>query len=399
MAEITSIETARKKRKKIRRIRRWVVAGLLLLAVCVLVINKDALLNLQLDQVMDSGLSQEAENQSFPINLPGANFYQMEGVGNHLALLTDSRIYFYDNNGKQISSFQHGLASPHAAVSSQSVGVYEEGGTQVELFSPGNSQSSVLTTDASILSVSLSQQGKICVIQAGQRYTSELVVYDHNREELFRWSSQHVMIDACFIGEDRIAAICLSTTGGAMTSSVYFYSLQEETPYAEFSYQENMLISLDAKSDGSVVAIGDQAAVAFDNHGEQVKLQDYSQEGLSYFDNSSDIVILVFGDYTKYKTNDITFYDTSLSALTTYTSQKRITTEKKGAVLMEDNLLLFEKENSMLTLYEVDNSSMEISFVEETPLLRNDKQILKESFSKGDGTDISRDESSESGKE
>lgn len=382
MAEITSIEKAREKRRRQRRLRRFIVAGALAALAAILIWNRDVLLNLEIDQVMDSGLSDEVENKGFPISLPSANTYQMEPVGNHLALLTDSRLYFYNSNGKLLSSFQHGIASPCIAIGGNKAAVYGQNSTQLELFSPKSSKSTILKTDSSILSATLSEEGRICVIQSAQRYVSEMVVYDYTGEELFRWSSQNIMVDACFIGEDRIAAICLSTTGGAITSTVYFYSLHEKEPYSTLTYSENLLLSLDTKNDGSLVAVGDQGAVSFSSQGEQIGFWEYSEEGLSYFDNTGDVVILVLGDYTKYKTNQILFLNQKLELLKSSTTQSRVTdlaaSDGKGAVLFEGNLLLYQKGEEHLHLYVTQYDRMEIAFWDNTLLLRSDSQIFND---------------------
>lgn len=397
MAEITSIEKAREKRRRQRRLRRLIVAGILVVLAAVLIWNRDALLNLEIDQVMDSGLSDEVENKGFPISLPSANTYQMEPIGNHLALLTDSRLYFYNGGGKLLSSFQHGITSPSIAIGGDKVVIYEPNSTQLEIFSPNSSKSTVLKTDSSILSVTLSDEGKICVIQSAQRYVSELVVYDGAGEELFRWSSQNIMVDACFIGEDRIAAICLSTTGGAVTSTVYFYSLHEKEPYSTLSYSENMLLSLDIKSDGSLVAIGDQGALSFNSQGEQIGSWEYSEEGLSYFDNTGDVVILVLGDYTKYKTNQILFLNQKLELLKGSTTQSRVAdlaaTNEKGAVLFEGNLLLYQKGEENLHQYVTQYDRMEIAFWNNTLLLRSDRQIFNDEPKASNETSLVKEDS------
>lgn len=390
MAEITSIEKAREKRRRQRRLRRLIVAGLLAVLTVVLILNRDALKNLELDQVMDSGLSEEVENRGFPISLPSANTYQMQQVGGCLALLTDSRLYFYSAAGKLLSSFQHGIASPCIAIGGDNAAVYHQNSTQLELFSPKNNKTTVLKTDSAILSAVLSQRGQVCVIQSAQRHMSELVVYSNSGEELFRWSSQNIMVDACFIGEDRIAAICLSSNGGVMTSTVYFYSLHEESPYATLTYSENLLLSLDAKSDGTLVAVGDQGALSFNSQGEQISSWEYSEEGLSYFDNTKDMVILVLGDYTKYKTNQILFLDQKLELLKSYTTQNRVADlaagSGKSAVLFEGSLLLYQKGEEQLHLYVTQYDRMEAAFLDNTLLLRNDSQIFNDGLKDGNQT-------------
>lgn len=377
MAEITPIKKEQLRRKRRRRLIWLIVLTLLLIGLLILYLNRDALQNFQVEPLVEQMQSSAASDQ-FPITLPSSNTYQMLPVSGKLVLLTDTHLYVYNNKGKLLTSLQHGMSRPRCVVNDSRAAVFERGGKQIDLLTLNTLKSSTHATDNPIFDVALSDDAKLCVIENSARFVSELIVYNSKMEEIYRWSSQNLLLGATFNGNNDLAAFSASSSSGQMQSEIFLLNLNKEQAVSAGVFSDNLLLSIDAKKDGHIVAVGDRAAVSLDRQGKQVATYAYPDEGVSYFDNSAEQLLLVLGDFTKYKSNQIVVTNVLLEPVGTFTSASKVLDwtvgDKSAAVLFANQLVQFA-EDGKTTLVNTDYGYAEVALLSGRLLLRNAREI------------------------
>ena len=339
MADILSLEKARQRRRIVKRILFWLAIFLLVVGLFLIYVNRDQLRN------FDAGvlLGEKGGDASFPVDLPSSNSYRMLSTSSKLLLLTDTHLYVYNKAGKLLTSYQHGLNNPSAALSEVSCVLYERGTSGYAVMTLNTLRTETYQTSGTVASVSCSDDGQLCVIESGTRYVSELIVYNVRQTEVYRWQTQELVTAVDFAGRNTLAAISLDASGGELVSKISVIPLNQEEFLASMTFPGNLLLSLDCKDGGQIVAIGDQAAVSITQDGKLLATYDYGGDGISYCDNSGEAIVLVLGDYVSYKTNDVVVLDAGLNELGRRESDKEalsLSTRGYEAVVLFENGLL-----------------------------------------------------------
>ncbi len=377
MAEITPIKKEQLRRKRRRRMIWLVVLALVLIGLLILYLNRDALQNFQVEPLVEQMQSSKASDQ-FPITLPSSNTYQMIPVSGKLVLLTDTHLYVYNNKGKQLASFQHGMSHPRCVANDSRAAVFERGGKQIDLLTLNTLKSSSHATENPIFDVALSDDAKLCVIENSARFVSELIVYNSQSEEIYRWSSQNLLLGATFNGNNDLAAFSASSSSGQIQSEIFLLNLNKEEAVSAGVFSDNLLLSIDAKKDGHIIAVGDRAAISLDRQGKQVAAYTYPNEGISYFDNSAEQLLLILGDFTKYKSNQIVVTNVLLETLGTYTSSSKVldwaVSDQAAAVLFANQLVQFAADGKT-TSANTEYGFAEVALFSGRLLLRNAHEI------------------------
>ena len=309
MADILSLEKARQRRKIVKRILFLLFLFLLALCLFLIYVNRDQLRN------FDAGvlLGETGDGSSFPVTLPSSNSYEMHTTSSKLLLLSDTHLYIYNKAGKQLASFQHGMNNPSLALSEVSCALYERGTSGYSLMTLNTLRAEKYETDSPVAFISCSDDGLTCVVESGTRYVSELIVYNVKQEEVYRWQTQELVTAAAFANRNTLAAVTIDAVEGGLVSKISVIPLNREEFIASQTFPENLLLSLDCKHGGQIVAVGDQGAVCMGLDGSILATYDYGGESVSFCDNSGDTILMVLGDYVTFKTNDVVVLDAELN--------------------------------------------------------------------------------------
>ena len=94
----------------------------------------------------------------YPVRLSGGTLINTESQGNHLFLISTTNFECYNNNGKNIFSYQHGYQSPIASISEARTLLYNQSGKDYSIYNL-NREITSGQTDNEILCASICRNG------------------------------------------------------------------------------------------------------------------------------------------------------------------------------------------------------------------------------------------------
>ena len=121
---------------------------------------------------------------NFPIEVSSGGDYQLETSEKILGLLSDSYVFFYNEEGGLIKKRQHAYTNAVLSMTGGRALIYESGGNDFSVETP----ESVLykgRTDKNILFARLSDEGLTAVVTNSDNYDCEINVYDKKGEIIY----------------------------------------------------------------------------------------------------------------------------------------------------------------------------------------------------------------------
>ncbi len=277
-----------------------------------------------LNILMPMGVSETIKNfvvgigggKGFPVSISAATTETIVSVGSDTALLTDSTLILYKQNGKVIFNRQHGYSNP----------VVCSGGTRALLFDRDGNRYRIenraetlydLTTDNKILTADVAERGGFALVTSSEEYLCTVTVYNKNAKSMFVWNS----------AERRVTAISLSPTGkylavgtvkaenGVFCSEILIFNTKNSgQPIVSQKYDGSALLSLDYKNSG-VLCVFDNMASYITKKG--VK-QDYSYESaepVSFSNSSSKGATIVLRRYNDAENNVVVTFNSKFKKI------------------------------------------------------------------------------------
>lgn len=297
---VTDISDIRKKRKvkKFKRLlKKLIIILIAALALLVVFLTKDKWyphLDGILTKIPSAENTGELAEGNFPIKIDGKNRCQLKAMENNIAVLNDSHLNIYTDEGKRLLSMQHNYAYPIIEVSNKRALIYDLGGKKFSLFSKYD-KIYEKTDDNIILFAKLSSNDCAAVITKSDKYLALLNVYNSKGESIFVYKSYDSrIIDVTF---DRDNNGCIITTigskNGELVSQLLYYKFDETDMIWQSDYIGTMGFSTRLYGEESIVLFGDNKCVYFDNGGVLTGSYDYSYSIVD-FDSSNTLSGMLF---------------------------------------------------------------------------------------------------------
>lgn len=124
---------------------------------------------------------------NFPIEINGGAQYQLSCSNENVIVMSDSYIYFYNEEGGELKRRQHALTNAVMEAANGRALLFESGGTEFSV----EDRSGVLYTnkiDKNIMFARLSKEGYTAVVTTSDNYDCEIFVYDRRGKEIDRKS-------------------------------------------------------------------------------------------------------------------------------------------------------------------------------------------------------------------
>ena len=150
-----------------------------------------------------------------------------------LAIVTNSQLLVMQENGQVVCNETVKWTSCTVAQNQGIAAAYDIGGTDVYVL---NAHGLVrrITCGGEILSVTLTQEGRLAVTINERGYKAAVEVYDENGVKEFAFHSADSFLMTASVSGDgqEMAAVTMGQSQGAFTSSVVLYKLNRQDPYA-----------------------------------------------------------------------------------------------------------------------------------------------------------------------
>ncbi len=210
---------------------------------------------------VEDKLSGGGGGDGFPVEVAGSSVQYLEPLEGNLAMLSDTAFTILNSRGGELVRRPHMYSNPLMVTAGKYALLAESAGTRVSLETRAKTVWS-LTMQNPVISAAVSKNGTVAVLtEAGQSYSTEVIVFDRKGEEIYRRSrsSQAVGVAVSPSG-DHIALISITAEAGAIKSVLEVFTLDaEQEPVYSHEETDVMLCAVGYLSDGKIAAVGDTA--------------------------------------------------------------------------------------------------------------------------------------------
>lgn len=381
--KINDIESYRKMRRRKRLLRRTVS---IVLALALLVgiyfafryFKDEDILKPTTSSTASGGVSDQT---GFPIKLAGEKVGDVGNMGPYITFLSDTKLAIYNDDGKNIITSPHGYTNPTMQSSSKRTLVYDRGGNEFRVESKGGTEYKQTTTNP-IVTARISENGTVAVVTQDDRYASVLTVYDANRNEIYRYSSQEPIVAIDLNGSSGCAVAAVSTVKGEVVTTVYALDFSKEKEVFKTAVSGTMVLSIDYKSGDMIGLIGDDRACVLAKDGKLTATYRYNRT-LQMFSNDADKnMVLMLSDQNSSTNNSLVMLDLTGKAVSTYKVEDTIRNiECDGSrvfLLTDSSVKNFDMSLKLLGSYKCDQDAKKMTFIGSKLYILGAQEIQKQ---------------------
>ena len=165
---------------------------------------------------------------NFPIDINGGEQYQLSCSNGNVIVLSDSYIYFYNEEGGLVTSRQHAYSNAVMEASNGRALIFESGGNDFSVEDRGG----VLYSqhlDTNIMFARLSKEGYTAVVMTSENYDCEIKVYDRKGSVIYERKCIERVNDICFKDSSKGCVISyFYAENGSLVTSVQETSFTED---------------------------------------------------------------------------------------------------------------------------------------------------------------------------
>lgn len=297
--DINDVTLYRKKKKRAKLIRNLIILLVIVAAAVPVWIYRDTIFE-PLRGIASRIQTTTDETAGYPISLTGRSDYSFCAMNDSFALLSDTYLYSYNENGGQNFALQHGYVHPMAVSNSKRVVIYDKGGHDFSLFNKTSQIYKGNIEDEVIVSVFLSSSEHTAVVTTGGRYSNVIYVYDGSGKWLYtqRFIDDNVM-QAVFSEDNKYLYVTRVTSdNGDIVTKLSKYDITGDGTEL-WSQTLSDCVSLALGIDGNTLTVTGDNMVATYNADSGEPAGYYSYQGtLENFDTSTSQKVFVLDDYT-----------------------------------------------------------------------------------------------------
>jgi len=284
------------RKKRNRTIRRICIVVILLALVVAIILNRDNLTPDAISNWLSDSLSADSSEEGFPVGLPSGETVSLLGVGENVALTTQTNVYFYSPRGREMRSIQHSCKSVQAKAGGDNLLVYSVGGNRVLVETKTKNMASVETGNK-IITGEISHNGRFAIATESDVYTSEMSVYDKAGNAVFKWTPSGSVITTLALSEDgrRVAAATVYTEGGVLMTGVHLFETGKSEALFSYKLKDEIAVSLEVHKN-SVRVVGNSAVTDISEKGELIESLSFGGKKLKCKTECDSNTILVFED-------------------------------------------------------------------------------------------------------
>ena len=206
-------------------------------------------------------------------------------VNGNIAVLSDKYFETVSPYGKKIDCRPHNFSNPVMKSCGNRALIYDEGGTSygLQVCSKSVFEGEL---ECKIICGDIVKNGTYGFVTESSTYLSRMVIFDHNKNERYRYNFADFYISGISIRSDgKAAAVCgVSTSNGGINSCIYIFDFAKKEPLQIYEIKDNMLISVNYLFNKNLIAVGDSAAVFIDKKAKEFKEVNYKGKRLNCID-------------------------------------------------------------------------------------------------------------------
>lgn len=321
---------------------------------------------------------------SYPVRLSGGTLLSSTNQGNHLFLVSTTNFECYNNNGKNIFSYQHGYQSPLLVVSDARTLLFDQSGKNYSIHNL-NRELFKGQTENAILSADIARNGYYAIATLSDSYSSQVSVYNNKNEKIYEWYCSDYIINSVVLAPNgkTIGVSAVSASNGAFISKIYVIGYDSATPKATFDYN-GMVYSLKKSGTKGFSCVLENSVDFFT--WKKYKTNSFTTEDTIIISkNYKANTLLVTGRLANKNENLITIFDSSGKQKYSFNFSSIINSiEYKGSqiyILSENNIYHYSLTGEFISKTPVDFGTRYIVPVSQKEMaIINDNSMQKISF-------------------
>ena len=299
----------------------------------------------------------------FPQDIGSTTDQSIAIVGGNIAVLTDTNLLMYKNDGYEVFNRQHGFSSPVLSASTSRILVYDRGGTKLRVENAARSLIE-MTFDHPIITANLGYDGTFVVATRSSEHLCDVTVYNADFEQVYVWHSASRYVTSVSMSDaGRYFAVgLLSVEAGEYVSHLLYFDRNSTEPVYTQEYRGSTLLSVDCKPGDRVVAVFDDMLSSVGKNGHRT---DYAFDGqtLQAFDNHDNAGVAVsLTRYNQPQNSELLLFDTKLNSIgggqTEGIVQSVSMSGKRVCVLLRERMTVFDNKGTLLGTLEVGSDSL-----------------------------------------
>lgn len=262
-------------------------------------------------------VSQSSET-GYPKKLYGDRALSFGKMGNFLQLVSDSKLYLYDESGAVVYQSPHSYTNPVSVSSEKRMLTYDQGGNHFRV----DSTSSTISDKEMLNSIwvgAIADNGSVAIATSEERYAGSVTVFDSTGKQIYKWYSSGMQITglAFYPGGNGVAVSCIGAENGMLKSRIYYldFSITEEDKIAKSDFYDTMILSIDYKSNGQLMMIGDNMVAVTNNNGEVVSQYAFDRTIQKFSNDPSGNAVLLLDSYNNNSKGTLMALDTGCNVI------------------------------------------------------------------------------------
>lgn len=251
--------------------------------------------------------SPELAKGEFPLRIEGGMGYQLLSMDSALALLDDSKIHIYSEDGKLMNEAQHTYANPILRVSPSKALVYDVGGTMFRVESRYKTIYEK-TADDVIYLAEISDKDYTAVVTRSDKYLSQLRIFNDKGDNIFSYFSYDGRITNIAFNKDSSGGVIsiLTADEGQLRSTFVCFDFKKKDPIWTSNSIPTLAMRIRINSNGTISVIGDTLYALFDANGKMLDSYEYDNTVVDYA-SAGDVTAVVTENTALRKTELIEF--------------------------------------------------------------------------------------------
>ena len=316
MATLTDLEKVRKSRARRRTIRNLLALAVVGILVYGAVILVEKASELDLQSAYGDLKAELATGAGYPVDLPGGKMSRLANVEDSIVLLSDTNIYTYNSTGKQLMNEQHGMGKPVLVTGKKKMILYDRGGKKFALYSRTGLVNTI-DMENMIYAGDLAENGNYAVATGASEYAAQIIAFNKNDEEIFRFSSKEPIIDFTLSdNRNSMAVATVDVQDGQFKSTLSQYQFNVEQKLNSFDLMDELILSVEALENNMIRIITDKRAILMDDNLKELSDVSYNNKPLDRIAGElGSRLVFVLGSYDQQKELSCEVYDQWLNLL------------------------------------------------------------------------------------
>lgn len=295
---------------------------------------------------------------NFPLTVSDTGDYQVQMLDDKLALLSNSYLYLYSEQGENTDKRQIPYTKPILKTNGDYALCFENGGTR---FRVDKTDDVVYEreTDNLIITGAVSSSGYTALIMESNTYNCSICIYDSNGKKIYTRNCVERINEICFDNNNEgCAFVQLNSEKGEISSVVRRIKFEQKDELWSSPALSAMCIEASFTEDDRLCVIGDTMCAYYNKKGQMESMYTYTGELLSYHVQNGRAAVLIRSDDTR-ETNLVMFDGSAESPSTIVVNQSSsyVRVENETVYLMSsDNVVSYSFSGSAIATATLDFS-------------------------------------------